>query len=105
MPPATIHINPRGMIQDQDCRVRASKRNGDTITWMSVGTGGPWTIDFGANSPFATTSFTVPAGPNGTSTQTPRADAASSDDGVKYRYTVKNSSGGTTDDPDVIVEN
>ena len=103
MPPANkpIRINPQGMIQDQDCRVRASKINGDTITWMSVGTGGPWTIDFGASSPFATTSFTVPAGPSGTSTQTPRADAPL----AKYRYTVKNSSGGITDDPDVIVEN
>lgn len=101
MPNKSIHINPNGMIQDQDCRVRASKIAGDTVTWTSVGNAGPWTINFNNGTPFGSASITVTAGPNGTSgPQTPLADAALR----KYTYQVKNSAGTITDDPDVIIE-
>ena len=104
MPPTNkpININPNGMIKDQDCRVRASKSGGDTISFKANGNGGPWTIDFAdAASPLFNPGppYVVPAGPNGTLTLTPVGSSA------KHTYQVKNAAGQVVDDPDVIIEN
>jgi hypothetical protein len=89
------------MVVNANARVGLRKSMNDTIDFVALPNGGPWTITFLGPSPFASGTFVIPAG--GSINSGPITYNATSDP-TKFRYQVEDSSGTITDDPDVIVE-
>jgi hypothetical protein len=111
--PIIVRINRQGKVYNQDYRVRVKKSLNEDVLWIDVENGGPWTIEFGAKSSSAPTTYTLASGsPFSQPSYTVDNGASKGSTGGPvngtvqrtYRYNVRNAAGEVTDDPDVDVE-
>jgi len=79
--------------------VTISKNNGDQVKWTSTVPTVTVTVDFGTNSPFAKSSFSVD-----TTGTTPSGPVKNNANTGSYKYSCS-APGYTTLDPNVIVDN